>query len=53
MAGYLRLAVGFGVGAAIVGVVASFELDLPMGAAIAASAALLHLPGFALRRLAA
>lgn len=52
MAGYLRLSVAFGLIAVLLGVLASFELDLPMGAAIAAAAALVHVPGFALRRLA-
>ncbi|MFM7296839.1 MAG: metal ABC transporter permease [Planctomycetota bacterium] len=52
MRGYLRRAVGFGVASVLLGVLASFELDLPMGASITAAAALLHLPGFALRRLA-
>jgi ABC-type Mn2+/Zn2+ transport system permease subunit len=52
MAGYLRLSVAFGLIAVLLGVLASFEFDLPMGAAIAAAAALVHVPGFALRRLA-
>ena len=52
MAGYLRLSVAFGLIAVLLGVLASFEFDLPMGAAIAAAAALAHLPGFVLRRLA-
>jgi ABC-type Mn2+/Zn2+ transport system permease subunit len=52
MAGYLRLSVAFGLIAVLLGVLASFEFDLPMGAAIAATAALAHLPGFVLRRLA-
>lgn len=52
MTSYLLLSSAFGAAAVLVGVVASFELDLPMGAAIAAAAALLHVPGFALRRLA-
>lgn len=50
MTGYLLLSAAFGAVAALLGIVASFELDLPMGAAVTAAAALLHLPGFALRR---
>lgn len=50
MTGYLLLSSAFGTAAALLGVVASFELDLPMGAALTAAAAALHLPGFVLRR---
>ncbi|MCY3000298.1 MAG: metal ABC transporter permease [Planctomycetota bacterium] len=53
MTGYLLLSSAFGVAAALVGIVASFELDLPMGAAIAACAALLALPGALFGRRAA
>lgn len=53
MTGYLLLASAFGLASAVLGVVASFELDLPMGAAVTAAAALLHLPGSVLRRGAA
>ncbi len=50
MRGYLRLSSVFGVGAVLLGVVASFELDLPLGAAITGAAALLLVPGGLLRR---
>lgn len=45
MLGYFRLAILFGVVAVLVGVAASFEFDLPLGAAIAGAAALLLIPG--------
>jgi ABC-type Mn2+/Zn2+ transport system permease subunit len=50
MTGYLVTASAFGVAAVLVGVLASFELDLPMGASIVAASALLHVPGMLLRR---
>lgn len=50
MRGYLRLASAFGVAAVLLGVAASFELDLPLGAAITGAAALLLVPGGLLRR---
>jgi len=50
MRGYLRLSSAFGVGAVLLGVLASFELDLPLGAAITGAAALLLVPAGLLRR---
>jgi zinc transport system permease protein len=50
MRSYYGLAIGFGVLAVVLGVVASFEFDLPLGAAIAGAAAGLLLPGFLARR---
>ncbi len=50
MRSYLRLASAFGVGAVLLGVAASFEFDLPLGAAITGAAALLLAPGGLLRR---
>lgn len=50
MRGYLRLASAFGVGAVLLGVAASFEFDLPLGAAITGAAAVLLVPGGLLRR---
>lgn len=44
MTSYLWLSSGLGVVAALLGILASFELDLPLGAAIAACAALLLVP---------
>jgi ABC-type Mn2+/Zn2+ transport system permease subunit len=51
MASYLVLASCLGGIAVVLGVVASFELDLPLGASVVAAAALLLLPGFLFRRL--
>lgn len=51
MRGYVRLASGFGVAAVLLGVAASFEFDLPLGAAITGAAAVLLLPGLAARRM--
>ncbi len=51
MKSYLILSSAFGVLAVVLGVVASFELDLPLSAAIVAVAGLELLPGLALNRL--
>jgi ABC-type Mn2+/Zn2+ transport system permease subunit len=51
MGGYLGLSSALGAAAVVLGVAASFELDLPLGAAIVAAAALLLVPGFVLGRL--
>jgi ABC-type Mn2+/Zn2+ transport system permease subunit len=50
MRSYFVLSSFFGVLAVALGVGASFEFDLPLGAAIAGAAALLLLPGFVARR---
>lgn len=52
MLSYLLIATMFGVVSVALGVTASFEFDLPMGAAVAGAAALLLLPGAVLRRAA-
>jgi ABC-type Mn2+/Zn2+ transport system permease subunit len=52
MTSYLLLASAFGLASVLLGVVTSFELDWPLGASVAAAAALLHVPGLALRRAA-
>jgi ABC-type Mn2+/Zn2+ transport system permease subunit len=49
MGAFLVLAALFGVGAALAGVLLSFEADLPLGASIVAAAGISLVPG-ALRR---
>ncbi len=51
MTSYLLLSSGFGLLAVVLGILASFELDLPMGAAIVAAAGLELIPGFVFRRM--
>ncbi|MBL8857767.1 MAG: metal ABC transporter permease [Planctomycetes bacterium] len=50
MTQYFVFAGGFGALAVLLGVVISFELDLPLGASVVAAAALTLLPGFAAAR---
>ena len=50
MVRYLLLASAFGGLAVAIGVVASFQFDWPLGPAVVAAAALVHVPGLALRR---
>ncbi|MCC7014662.1 MAG: metal ABC transporter permease [Planctomycetes bacterium] len=50
MTQFLWLASSFGVAAVLLGVCASFELDLPMGASVVAAAAVLHVPALLVRR---
>jgi zinc transport system permease protein len=52
MAGFLARSSAYGVAAVIAGVVASFELDLPLGASVVAAAAALHVGALVARRLA-
>ncbi len=49
MGSYLALAAVGGILATVLGIVASFELDLPLGAAIASAAAILLVPGALIR----
>ncbi len=50
MTSFYVAASAFGLGSAVLGIVASFELDLPLGAAIVGVAGLLLVPGLLLRR---
>jgi ABC-type Mn2+/Zn2+ transport system permease subunit len=52
MGGYLRLSAAAGAAAVLLGVVLSFEADLPLGASVVAAASLTLLPGALLRRAA-
>lgn len=52
MSSYLALSAAFGVASTLLGIVAAFELDLPLGAAIVSAAGLLLLPGLLQRRRA-
>jgi manganese/iron transport system permease protein len=51
MSGFLMRSSLYGVASAIAGVVASFELDLPLGASVVAAAAVLHVGALAARRI--
>ena len=50
MKGFLALAPAFGLASVVAGVVASFELDLPLGAAIVGASGVLALPGAVVSR---
>lgn len=50
MTAYLLFSSAFGVLAVLLGIAASFELDLPMGASVVAAAALLHVPALFVSR---